>query len=145
MIRLRNVAYEIGERVLFKDLDLNINQFDRIGLVGPNGSGKTTVLKIIKGEVQPTYGEIERARAIEIGYLPQEAIFNRGRTLLDEVLNDYNLAINQLRAQEKTMSDKSHQSDEQLRHYGELQHKFDALGGWGPQTEGAQDRGWSRF
>lgn len=88
-------------------------------------------MKIIKGEVQPTYGEIERARAIEIGYLPQEAIFNRGRTLLDEVLNDYNLAINQLRAQEKTMSDKSHQSDEQLRHYGELQHKFDALGGWG--------------
>ena len=131
MIQLNQVGYEIGERVLFHDLDLIINHNDRIGIVGPNGSGKTTILRIILGEVQPTRGRIERARSIEIGYLPQESYLITGRSLVDEVLSEYNAVLSELKRLESELGRKADQSGASLVHYGELQHKFDAMGGWG--------------
>ncbi|HHF08726.1 MAG TPA: ATP-binding cassette domain-containing protein, partial [Kosmotoga arenicorallina] len=66
LIVLENLGMSFGERWLFKNVNLQINQGDRIGLVGKNGTGKTTLLKLIAGELEPTEGQIHRSSNIEI-------------------------------------------------------------------------------
>ena len=70
MIDLKNVSYETNSRELFSDVSFAINAGDKIGLVGLNGVGKTTLLKIINGDIQPTSGDIISSGE-EIGILPQ--------------------------------------------------------------------------
>ncbi len=71
MLRLSNVAAEIGGRCLFRGLSTTLNQGDVVGIVGPNGSGKSTLLHIIAGSREPDEGHVDRGRAT-IGVLPQE-------------------------------------------------------------------------
>ncbi|NIO11591.1 MAG: ATP-binding cassette domain-containing protein, partial [Deltaproteobacteria bacterium] len=67
---------------IFRDCDLYIGPSDRIGLVGPNGTGKTTLFRLILGEEEPTGGEISRPKDLRIGYLPQSLIRFHGKTVL---------------------------------------------------------------
>lgn len=71
MIDLKGVSYETDSRELFRDVNFTINPGDKIGLVGPNGVGKTTLLKIINGDIKPTSGDIISSGE-EIGILPQD-------------------------------------------------------------------------
>ncbi len=71
LIELERVTFQYGERTLFQDLDFLITAGTRVGLVGPNGSGKTTILRLLNDELQPVAGEIKRANALRIVYFDQ--------------------------------------------------------------------------
>lgn len=84
MIDLLNVSVQFGGKFLFKDFSFKIHSNDRICLVGANGSGKSTLLKIISGEINPESGEIHKQKRITIGYLPQDNVVHKGKTLIEE-------------------------------------------------------------
>src|SRR5688500_20351018 len=87
MLTISGLEKAFGSRDLFRDADLFVGARDRIALVGLNGTGKTTLLEIIAGHQQPDAGEINLARDVVVGYLPQETDDLRGRGLLEEVLS----------------------------------------------------------
>jgi ATP-binding cassette subfamily F protein 3 len=85
MITLTNVSKNFDERMLMDNVTLSIFPNERIGLTGPNGAGKTTLFHMLLGEMEPTDGNITIQKGIKIGYLPQEAHFDSGRTVMEEV------------------------------------------------------------
>ena len=84
MVSINNLKVEFGAEPLFTDVSFVINPKDRIALVGKNGAGKSTMLKIIAGLQQPTSGEVARQKDITIGYLPQVMVLSDERTVLEE-------------------------------------------------------------
>ena len=89
MISVNNLSIQFTGTNLFDNVTFNINDRDRIGLVGKNGAGKSTLLKIIAGIQQPETGTIVVAKDQTIGYLPQEMIPNSSRTIIDEALTAF--------------------------------------------------------
>ncbi|MBI5711193.1 MAG: ABC-F family ATP-binding cassette domain-containing protein [Candidatus Eisenbacteria bacterium] len=86
MIQLQDLAYSIGERVLFAGLDWVLAPGDRVALVGPNGAGKTTLLRVMLGELRPESGARVLARGTRMGYLPQEAAERYDGTVLERAM-----------------------------------------------------------
>jgi len=84
MIGLSNISLQFGGKYLFKDVNLRINSADRISLVGSNGSGKTSLLKILIGELESETGKVHKQKRITIGFLPQDNIVHLGKSLLEE-------------------------------------------------------------
>ena len=84
MISIDNLTVEFGTRPLFQDVSYVINDHDRIALVGKNGAGKSTMLKIICGLQKPTSGTIGIPNNCEIGYLPQVMKLSDDTTVLEE-------------------------------------------------------------
>ncbi|MFI5237804.1 MAG: ATP-binding cassette domain-containing protein, partial [Ignavibacteriales bacterium] len=84
MIDLSNISLQFSGEYLFKDVNFKINSGDRFALVGSNGSGKSSLLKMISGTLEPESGKIQRQKRISIGYLPQEQVVHTGKTLIDE-------------------------------------------------------------
>ncbi len=82
-----------GDRVLFDGLDWLVAPGDRIGVVGGNGTGKSTLLKIIHGTEHLDTGEIERQKNIQVGYLPQEGLTFSGRSIFEECVSVFDEAI----------------------------------------------------
>jgi ATP-binding cassette subfamily F protein 3 len=134
MIELNDISYTIGERVLFSHVSLRINPQDRFGLVGANGTGKTTLLRIMLEEIAPTNGEVVRSRGIRTGYLPQEEIVLKGNTLIAEVLRDFNDHMERLAELRRHMSENPDPRD-LLRRYGDAEDDFHRFGGYAYETE----------
>lgn len=86
MISINNLSVEFSAKPLFDNINYVINKKDRIALVGKNGAGKSTMLKIIAGLQQPTGGTVARPDGITIGYLPQQMVLNDTTTVMEEVL-----------------------------------------------------------
>jgi ATP-binding cassette subfamily F protein 3 len=84
MIQLTSLTKSFGERVLLNDVSWTVSDAERVGLCGPNGAGKTTLLRMLAGFDEPDRGAIIRPSGLTIGYLPQDGIEHRGRTLFDE-------------------------------------------------------------
>lgn len=84
MLLLEHITVQFGERQLFRDVNVTIGPHDRIGLVGSNGSGKSTLLKIIAGIQLSDGGNLNKAHYVTVGYLPQDGITARGRSLYEE-------------------------------------------------------------
>ncbi|MEG0948240.1 MAG: ABC-F family ATP-binding cassette domain-containing protein [Bacteroidales bacterium] len=84
MISIEGLTVEFGGTPLFDDITYVINKKDRIALVGKNGAGKSTMLKIIAGLQEPTHGRVSAPREITIGYLPQQMVHDDSRTVREE-------------------------------------------------------------
>lgn len=98
VLRLNGVAKSFGAHQLFKKLDLNIFKGEKIALVGPNGCGKTTLLKIISGRLPADEGEVWLGSRVEIGYYGQEyEDLDSQNTLLEEILENFDMQIEQAR------------------------------------------------
>src|SRR5512137_2613766 len=80
------IAKSFDPNDIFWDVSCSVARGDRIALVGRNGTGKTTLLRILAGLESPSSGHVYRARGVRIGYLPQEATLEGGRTLWQEML-----------------------------------------------------------
>ncbi|HET7903938.1 MAG TPA: ABC-F family ATP-binding cassette domain-containing protein [Candidatus Eisenbacteria bacterium] len=93
MIRLNDVVYSIGTRVLLDRLTWTLGPGDRVALVGPNGAGKTTLLRILLGEIRPDEGTRVMSKGTRIGYLPQEAAEKFDGTVLDRALEAHRHVI----------------------------------------------------
>jgi ATP-binding cassette, subfamily F, member 3 len=87
MLDLSNISLQFGGKYLFRNINLRINSGDKISLVGANGTGKSSILKIIFGELQPESGKIQKQKRTSIGYLPQENVTHTGSTLLNEAMS----------------------------------------------------------
>ena len=86
MIAFTNVSKQYGAQVLFFDASFQINPGDKVGLVGANGSGKTTIFRLIAGEEQPDDGVVEKPRRLSVGYFRQDTGDLRGRSVLAETV-----------------------------------------------------------
>lgn len=85
MLSIEKLGVEFSATPLFLDASFVVNPKDRIALVGKNGAGKSTMLKIIAGLQEPTYGQVARQKDITIGYLPQVMVLSDSRTVMEEV------------------------------------------------------------
>src|SRR5258705_4246203 len=87
MIHLSAAGKRYGHKLLFEGADWMITPRDRVGLVGANGTGKSTLLKILAGTETLDYGSISRAKGISAGYLPQDGLALSGRTVFAECMS----------------------------------------------------------
>jgi len=132
LITAIDLAKSYGPNDIFSSISLSVPYQARIGLIGPNGVGKTTLLRILIGLEEPSAGEIQRARGLRMGYLPQEASFESNGTLWEECLGVFDDLIQrqaELRRLEHSMADPQ-QAEAALEAYGKLEHEFDHLGGY---------------
>ena len=89
MISIEDVTVAYGGFVLLDKINFHISETDKIGLVGKNGAGKSTILKLICGLQNPTSGRIDKPRDLSVGYLPQIMEHHRGRTVLEEAMTAF--------------------------------------------------------
>lgn len=135
MLRLEHInkTYPTGE--VLKDINWEVKPGDRIGLVGVNGAGKSTQLKIITGEIEPTAGEVIRPANLHIGYLSQEFNVDPSRTVREElwqVFTAANQAQHQLTTLQHQMEQASPAELEDLIHQlDRAQRHFEAVDGYG--------------
>lgn len=113
-----------GERVLFDELDWLVAPGDRIGVVGGNGTGKSTLLKIIHGSEQLDRGEIERQKNIQVGYLPQDGLTFSGRTVFEECLSVFGEAIS-LEAEMEELTRKMGEVDPSTREFQAVMDRYE--------------------
>ncbi len=132
-----NLSKSFGALDIFSELSFSIPHRSRIGLVGPNGVGKSTLLRILIGEDEPSSGKVNCARNTVIGYLPQEAALNSKLNLWDEVLTVFQplLAVQKEVQELESRLVKEHDNSELLNQYGSLQAKFDHMGGYTLETK----------
>jgi ATP-binding cassette subfamily F protein 3 len=136
VIQLEGVAKAYGERVLFREVTWQLGARERIGLVGPNGIGKTTLCRILAGVEAPDAGRVSRSRETAVGYLPQEAAGEARGSVLGEVLSGFPEVWEVERQLEELGARLQEAPSEALTaRYGDLQHRFEALGGYRLETE----------
>ncbi|MCC7392799.1 ABC-F family ATP-binding cassette domain-containing protein, partial [Candidatus Sumerlaeota bacterium] len=84
MFDVQNVSLSYGEREILHDASFKVEDGERAAIIGPNGTGKSTLLKIVAGLIKPEKGEVSFPRNTEIGYLPQDMELDSNRSVLDE-------------------------------------------------------------
>jgi ATP-binding cassette subfamily F protein 3 len=131
-----NLARHHGPEVIFSGIRFDLPARGRVALVGPNGSGKTSLLRILAGVEAPSEGQTHVARGARLGYLPQEARFEARHTLWEECL----AAVARLREQEAELAQMGEQlarhpdDADLLARYGRIQHLFEHAGGYTYET-----------
>jgi ATP-binding cassette subfamily F protein 3 len=129
LITVNSLAKSFGAFDLFANLTFSVEKGARIGLVGPNGVGKTTLLRILIGEDESSAGNVSRARGLRVGYLSQEADFKMEGTLWDachSVFDDLIKKQEELHRLEEMMAT----DPDVIEQYGKLQHDFERRGGY---------------
>src|SRR5215212_6524996 len=132
LITASSLSKSFGAEDLFSHVSFSVAKGARLALVGPNGIGKTTLLRILIGEEEPSSGTVTRAKSLHIGYLPQEADFELQGALWDVCLEPFADLIRmqeELERLELEMSDPS-KREPALERYGTLQHNFEERGGY---------------
>ena len=133
MIDLVNVSLQFGGKYLFKDVNYKISSGDKISLVGANGTGKSSLLKIISGLLPPESGNILKQKRISIGYLPQDHVTHSGKTLLQEAstaLSDIIELQNKETELTESLNNPDLTEDEQMdivHQLGEVHHMLEGL------------------
>ena len=136
MLQLREITKYFADRAIFAGIDWHIRPADRIGLCGENGAGKSTLLKMLAGLVEADGGTLQVAKGTTFGYLPQDGLEHRGRSLFDEVhsaLQELQAMELELRQLEKKLS--GEHADADMERYAELQHLFEERGGYRMEAE----------
>jgi ATP-binding cassette, subfamily F, member 3 len=137
MLNIHNLSVSFGGTYLFEEVTFRMGAGDRVGLVGKNGAGKSTMLKILAGDFKPDSGSISTAKEVQIGFLRQDIDFEEGRTVLEEAYQ----AFTEIQEVEKKLENVNHQlvtrtdyeSDEYsliIEELSDLTHRFDLLGGY---------------
>ncbi|TLD42949.1 MAG: ATPase component of ABC transporter with duplicated ATPase domain [Candidatus Jettenia ecosi] len=135
MIRLNTVNLVFGSKVILDTVSLHIQRNDRIGLIGPNGTGKSTLFKIICRCIEPSAGTIIFAKDTSIGYLPQEGFVFKKKTIFEEASSAFEDILslkNQINKIHTQLEDSSLQDEDRqalLDHYAHLQHQLEVVNG----------------
>lgn len=137
MLNIHDLSVSFNGDYLFDGVTFRLGAGDRIGLVGKNGAGKSTMLKILSGETSPDTGSIAFDKEIKIGFLKQDIDFVKGRTILEEAYQAFDeiLAVekqlNQVNEALTTRTDyESEAYTELIEKVSDLTHRFDILGGY---------------
>ena len=134
ILQANKIERSFAGEVLFDNINLQVDERDRIALVGRNGAGKSTLLKILVGEEEPTSGEINKKKDISLSYLAQDSRFESENTIFDEMLHvfdDLRRTETQLRQMELEMGEKSGaELDKLMADYDRLSENFRQAGGF---------------
>ena len=131
MIRLDTVSLGYGNKTLLDDVSLHIRRSDRIGLIGPNGTGKSSLFKLICNLTDSYSGEIIRTKGVTVGYLPQEGFAFKKKTVFEEALSAFEDAISlkkQLDVVQSKLEDSGISGEEHmilLDQYAHLRHQLE--------------------
>lgn len=130
---LQDVTFEFGARVIVHDATWHIQPNERIGLIGYNGTGKSTLLKLIVGEYSPSSGSVERGRGTTVGYLHQDLLsFDTNDSILQVALSAFDkilLLEKEIESLGKCL-EKEHENEALLHEYSDKLHEMDTLGGY---------------
>lgn len=137
MLNIHNLSVSFGGTYLFEEVTFRLGAGDRVGLVGKNGAGKSTMLKILSKEIAPDSGTIATEKEVKIGFLKQDIDFVKGRTVLDEAYQ----AFEEIKRAESRIEDINHQlatrTDYESEEYNKLiedlsdvTHHYEILGGY---------------
>ena len=128
---MKNISYDFGDNNLLKGIDLSIEKHHRFGLIGKNGCGKTTLFKLISGELDALSGEISKMSNINIAYLSQELKVSSELSLIDYVLSTQSQYLNLKKSIEEAEQNVSNDhSQANLDRLHQLQISFDAIHGF---------------
>lgn len=133
LITLRDVKKSYGANVVLENVSFQVEEKDRIGLIGANGTGKTTLLRILAGLEEPDIGEVRPSRHTMPAYQSQEPVFTEGNTVLAEALATFEPLREmerRLRQMEAEMSSPGEHSRASLQTLANLQHEFEHRGGY---------------
>ncbi len=132
VLNFQNLSFYFGERELFSNVNFDINEKEKVGFIGANGVGKTTVFKLIRGELEPHSGAVVKSKDVTVGYMEQHTCSEKGRTMYDEILSVFDY----LAETEKELEELNHRllnnigdTDENIRLQDELTLKFQNEGG----------------
>ncbi len=131
LISMENIIKSYSEKILLNDIDLGINEGDKIGIVGVNGVGKSTLLKIAAGIEKPDSGRITKGNAVNIEYLSQNPYFDPDATVLEQVFKGDSPVMKLVREYETALQDPDANSEKLLKLSGEM----DLLNGWNLESE----------
>lgn len=129
----QNVTFEFGARAIIEDATWHIHPNERIGLIGYNGTGKSTMLKLLVGEYSPSKGEVIRSRNTSIGYLHQDLLsFDTNDSILEVALGAFERVL-QLEKEVEELGkqlEKNHEDENLLHLYSDKLHEIETLGGY---------------
>ena len=137
MLNIHNLSVSFGGSYLFEEVTFRLGSGDRVGLVGKNGAGKSTMLKILAGDFKPDSGQIATEKEVKLGFLRQDIDFEQGRTVLEEAYE----AFTEIKQVEKKLEKINHQlvsrTDYESEAYSQIiedlsdyTHRFELLGGY---------------
>jgi ATP-binding cassette subfamily F protein 3 len=137
MLNIHNLSVSFGGTFLFEEVTFRLGSGDRVGLVGKNGAGKSTMLKILAGDFKPDSGQIATEKEVKIGFLRQDIDFEHGRTVLEEAYE----AFTEIKLVEKKLEEVNYllvtRTDYESEEYGQIiedlsdyTHRFELLGGY---------------
>lgn len=137
MLNIHNLSVSFGGTFLFEEVTFRLGSGDRVGLVGKNGAGKSTMLKILAGDIKPDSGQIATEKEVRMGFLRQDIDFEVGRTVLEEAYE----AFTEIKKVERKLEEINHQlvtrtdyeSDEYsqiIEQLSDYTHQFEILGGY---------------
>lgn len=129
---LQNVTFEFGARLIVEDATWHIQPGERIGLIGYNGTGKSTLLKLLVGEYQPSQGTVERSRTTTIGYLHQDLLsFDTNDSIVEVALGAFEKILLLEKEIEELGKELEKTGDEKTLHdYSDKLHELETLGGY---------------
>jgi ATP-binding cassette subfamily F protein 3 len=130
---LQNVTFEFGARTILQDATWHIQPNERIGLIGYNGTGKSTLLKLLVGDYSPTSGQVERSRNMSIGYLHQDLLsFDTSESILEVAMGAFVQVIRLETEIERLgkLLEADSSNEEVLHQYSDALHQMDVLGGY---------------
>ncbi|MEN6334192.1 MAG: ribosomal protection-like ABC-F family protein [Phycisphaerales bacterium] len=138
IVTLQDIHVAFGPEIVLDHLDLQLHPGEKVGMVGPNGCGKTTILKLITGQVRQDMGQVIRQKGLRIGYLPQEASFSGERTVLEEM----HAGVEEMFRLQEAIHNVSHEMERlagaelqaKMRQYDRLNHEFEIAGGYEFET-----------
>jgi ATP-binding cassette subfamily F protein 3 len=132
LLGLQNVTFEFGARVIVEDATWHIQPNERIGLIGYNGTGKSTLLKVFTGQYLPSAGTVEKSRDTTIGFLHQDLLsFDTDDSILQVALGAFENVLQLEREIEAIGIELEKNSDEELAHkYADKLHELEILGGY---------------
>ncbi|MCF1422548.1 ABC transporter ATP-binding protein [Mangrovimonas futianensis] len=142
MLNIHNLSISFQGEYLFEEITFKLSMGDRVGLIGKNGAGKSTMLKILSKELEPDSGQIAMDKNVTIGFLKQDIDFEFGRTVLDEAYE----AFREIKSLESKLEEINHQLVERTDYesdgyhqlmvdLNEVQHQYEILGGYNYQGE----------
>lgn len=142
MLNIHDLSISFQGEYLFESIAFKLSAGDRVGLIGKNGAGKSTMLKILAKELEPDSGQIASDKSLKIGFLKQDIDFEFGKTVLDEAYE----AFTEIRALEQQLNHINHQLAERTDYeseayhqlmvdINEVQHQYEILGGYNYQGD----------
>jgi ATP-binding cassette subfamily F protein 3 len=123
MIQLNGAGKRFGPKILFEELNWLITPKERVGIVGANGTGKSTLLKVLAGIESLDYGAVNVAKGIRAGYLPQDGITFAGRTVFDECLSVF-AGIHALEAEQQELAHRMAELDHSTQEYQQIAERY---------------------